>query len=514
MTQLTALPRTLLIYGLSLALAVVLGFLLADPGSVFNFFLATVILMALFTPLLMRWHHFMLVASLNAAVILFFLPGQPQLWMLAAGLSLGFSILRRSLEKDQTFLQVPMVTWPLVGLTLVVIATAKLSGGIGFQALGGGVHGGKRYLTLLGAVVAYFALTSSRIPLARVGQYCQVYFLMGISAVCSNLAYIAGPAFYILYNIFPVEIAMSQAMSDYTMGGLLARITGISYAGSALFCAMLLHYGVKGLFDITRPWRIVGFLGVIVMTLLGGYRSFVVLFGMVLTIQFFLERLYRTRIFLVILAVIGLLAVVMLPNVKRLPTALQRSLSVLPFLEVSPMAKWDAQMSTQWRLDMWKILIPQVPKYLIKGKGYAIDPTESYLIQESLKRGLAQSYEGSLVAGDYHNGPLSVIIPFGLFGLLFFVWFCLAGLRVMQLNYRYGPPAIRRVNTFFYSYYLAKIIFFFGLYGALNNDMISLTALVGLSVACNGGVCRPVNEAPGTAITSISLVRGQNLGSA
>jgi hypothetical protein len=32
-----------------------------------------------------------------------------------------------------------------------------------------------------------------------------------------------------------------------------------------------------------------------------------------------------------------------------------------------------------------------------------------------------------MYAGDYHNGPLSILIPFGLFGMIAFLWLLGAG---------------------------------------------------------------------------------------
>jgi hypothetical protein len=99
--------------------------------------------------------------------------------------------------------------------------------------------------------------------------------------------------------------------------------------------------------------------------------------------------------------------------------------------------------------------------------------------------------QGLALAGDYHNGPLSVILPFGIWGVITFVWFLFAAIRVLHANYRYGDSSLRMINTFLLAAFVARVIFFFLLVGALNSDMLVFCGLLGLSVSLNGGVCRP-----------------------
>src|SRR5439155_8412052 len=98
--------------------------------------------------------------------------------------------------------------------------------------------------------------------------------------------------------------------------------------------------------------------------------------------------------------------------------------------------------------------------------------------------------EGSELAGDYHSGPLSVIIPFGLPGMFAFIWFLVAGFKVVRRNYRFGDPAFRRVNMFLLAFFIAKVIFFFGVFGGFYSDLASFTGLLALSVSINGGMAQ------------------------
>jgi hypothetical protein len=179
-----------------------------------------------------------------------------------------------------------------------------------------------------------------------------------------------------------------------------------------------------------------------------------------------------------------------LPNATRLPLSVQRSLSILPFIKVAPAASWNAQVTSEWRLQMWQLLLPQVPKFFWVGKGFAVDPVEMYLMQESVDRGLAQSYEFAITTGNYHNGPLSIVLTFGIWGILAFGWFCWAGIRILYLNWRHGPPELRSCNTLLLSYFLAKLLFFSFFFGAIEGDLVTFTSVLGLSISINGGVCQ------------------------
>src|SRR5262249_19203035 len=148
----------------------------------------------------------------------------------------------------------------------------------------------------------------------------------------------------------------------------------------------------------------------------------------------------------------------LLPQVESMPLMVQRALSFLPAVRMDPVAREGAQGSTEWRVEMWKEALPQVPKYFIKGKGYVIDPSDLFMAEvAAFHGGFGIQAAGALVAGDYHNGPLSLLIPFGIFGLVGFMWLIVASLRLLYFHYRYGDPALHRINTFLLAAFVAKV---------------------------------------------------------
>jgi hypothetical protein len=156
MSNASALFRSLLVYGLCLPLAVLLGYLLASPQDFSTLTVIVIIFSVLAIPLLLRWHHIWLIASWNSSAMLFFMPGKPPVWMGLAAASFLIAILQYTLNRRMKFLSVPSVARPLIFLIAVMLLTARLNGGIGMRVLGGDTYGGKKYLETLGGGYGVF----------------------------------------------------------------------------------------------------------------------------------------------------------------------------------------------------------------------------------------------------------------------------------------------------------------------------------------------------------------------
>lgn len=482
---------------LAALVALAVGVLMTTPTSMAAIGLMGALAFLLSLPLLLRWHRPLLFLSWNAAVQIFVLPGSPRLWMVLAGLSLLVTVLSSTLDRRIRLQHVPVVTWTLLGFLGVVLATAAMRGGIGIKALGAQTYGGKKYVFIIAAVVGYFALSALRVPMEKAFRYMAGFCLGTVTLAMSNVAYVLGPAFYWLYLLFPLEFAMEQASSDF-FGGPFRRLSGIGFAMVGPFCLMLMSYGIRGLLDWRRPWRLVAFASIIAVSLLGGFRSMIALYVLMFAFQFWIEGLWRTRYAIGLIVVLLLTAAALVPFSRQLPVTIQRSLSFLP-LDIDAHARYDAETSTDWRLQMWRLLWGQVPQYLWLGKGFALDPTDLHFVQESLRRGFIQSYEGAMISGEFHSGPLSLLIGFGIPGTVTFIAFLVAGWRVVRHNRQHSPPELRSINTFIHACYLCRICFFFGVYGDVGLDLAYFTGLVGASLALNGDGRDPVPAPAPTA---------------
>jgi hypothetical protein len=133
-----------------------------------------------------------------------------------------------------------------------------------------------------------------------------------------------------------------------------------------------------------------------------------------------------------------------------------------------------------------------VPKYFWLGKGLGISSGDLEMANELVRRGSITSQEVAIIAGDYHSGPLSVIITFGIWGVIGFVWFLAASIRALYFNYRYGDETLKKVNTFLLAFFVARTIHYLFIFGGFYGDIAHFCGLMGLSIALNGGIRKPV----------------------
>src|ERR1041384_1997883 len=409
MDNLLSLRRSALIYGLCLPLAIFLGYSLAQPAAFKTRAFLALLFGVLSVPMFLRWHHPLLVLSWNAALVVPFVPGQPNWWMGLSFVSFSFAVLLRIITKKGEFLSAPSVTFWILVLLVTISVTAYATGGMGARVMGTSAFGGRRYLYVFSAIAGYFALIGTRIRPAHAILLVSGFFLSGVTTAVSDLAYAAGSKFYFLYYLFPSEYAAGLAAGEQSD---FPRFGGTSFAAQSAILALLARYGLRGVLDWTRPWRTAVFALLLGASMFGGFRSVLIVLLFFIAFQFYFERLASLRNVAVLCAGLLLLMAIAVGFGTKLPIAVQRTLSFLP-VQVDERVRRDAGGTTEGRWLMWKTLLPEVPKYLWLGKGFTFSGTDMYLTEEAMRRGFYPSYEVSLVTGSYHNGILTVLILFG-----------------------------------------------------------------------------------------------------
>lgn len=511
MTASLGSARALLVYALILPLALMMGYLLATPGEMGTWATVGIVLMIVSAPLILANHQAFLFLSWNMTASVFFLPGRPQVWFVAAFLSLSFSLVQRTLSKEMRFISVPSLVFPLVFIAFVVLMTAKMTGGFGFRIFGSENVGGRRYFTLLAAVAGFMAMCARPIPSNRANRYFGFFFLGGLVNALSSLVPLLGPEFYFLLYVFPFE-GLGVMQTGFQTE--IIRYFGLCIASLGVIFYLLGRYGVKDILGMRHPVRLLLLFSMIAIASGGGFRGELGLVLLTFAILFCLEGLLFTRYIGVVLSVVLLISAAVIPMAHKLPLSMQRTLSFLP-LNLSPVARFDAQASTEWRLEMWKVLLPRVPENLWLGRGLGISSTDLELTAELAWRGKLSSQELAMLAGDFHNGLLSVLIPFGIWGLIGIVWFWAAALRALYFNFRYGDNAVKRINTFLFAIFIVRMLQFLIVYGSFYDDLALFTGITGLSVALNNGIRKPASAPvsamalpPATVDAPVSLAPG------
>lgn len=490
MSNNVAVIRSLIIYTICLPLAVFLGYIITDPFNKSTDITVAIILFLMVLPLLLRYYHAWLIAVWNMAIIIYFLPGQLPGWAPMAFLAFMVAVGHYILNRERRFLEAPSVAWSLVFLAVVVLVTAKFRGGFGLRVLGDETIGAKRYFYILLAILGYFALTSQAIPPQKRNFYAVLFVGAGVTSAISDIGGTLGGPFHFLFILFPSgnELVYSQNFSGTES---VVRFAGFGGAGMALALTLVARYGIEGVLDLRKLWRPVLFFGAMVLMTLGGFRSMLVLVALTLAAVFWLEGLLRSRLMPIMVLGMILCGGLMLAFSDHLPLTFQRSIAFLP-LKLDPVARMSAEASSKWRLEIWKSLLPRIPQYLLLGKGLAIDANDLGEYYQFGNQQVGGEVGGGLTAaGDYHSGPLTLIIPFGIWGVIAFLWFLVASCKVLWRNYKYGDPDARRINTFLLGYFIAKILLFFFVFGGFYSDIMLFAGIVGFNISLNGGVARP-----------------------
>jgi hypothetical protein len=484
--------RMLITYAICIPLAMLMGYVMTEVGNrpdFSNLFVVGLVVAVLASPILIRWHYPIMVFGLGCPMYLFFLKGNPPLMQVVVILSLGIAIVERAVNSERRFIKCPTMVWPLLFTAAMAFMTAQLTGGIGLKALGGDTGGGKKYVALFIGVATFFALISRKIPKDQRNLYIAFFLLSGSPAFISDLFPVLPAPLNYINLFFPPSGAAASGDAEFSVGATRMSSLASSFGTIAVF--LLAKYGLKGVFSLQHPLRCLLFISTFILNMLGGFRIVLITYIMLITMLFFLEGLHRTRMLLVF-AMIGILGgTLLVPFAHKLPFTFQRALSFLP-LDLDPVAKMDADGSKEWRERMWADVWPKVPQYLLLGKGYTLSAQEmSYMgggAFAGLGTGLDQSQDGLAISMDYHNGPLSTLMPFGIWGMISYLWVTLAAIFVLYRNWRYGDAEIKTVNAFLMALPLQTFIGYFFLFGAYSNDVGTFAKLAGFSVALNWGI--------------------------
>ena len=277
------------------------------------------------------------------------------------------------------------------------------------------------------------------------------------------------------------------------------RYGGIALMASTAMTYLLARYGLKAAVTGGRLWLFLLTIILPFFVMYGGFRGMVINLFLIMALLFFFEGLHHSRLMAPMILGLILAVTLVVPFAGRLPLTIQRSLTFLPLNNLDAQAVSDAEGSSEWRLKIWREVWPQVPQYLLLGKGYNLTADDySRMGQNVFNSDAAAAFDpssvGLAVSMDYHNGPLSVLMPFGIWGALSFLWFTLAGGYVLYRNYRHGDPDLLIINRFLLIWWVVHLLGFLFIFGNYPSDIGYFGGVFGLSVALNNGLARPAAQ--------------------
>jgi len=309
----------------------------------------------------------------------------------------------------------------LIGAMFLYLVTVYIQHPVGLAAFGSERVGGRPYFDAMIAVFAYWVL--SRAPVdARSLRKLPIYLLVGtgFQALGSLTTYVfpgSGAILGQLYTGFiPAELVI--AATDNT-----SRLQGLSTGSNTGMRVLCSYFRPITLLSPLYFWRFCAASLCMIGVLLSGFRSSFITVLMYGVIGSYFRRRVQD---IIILTLAGIVAVSVLGlgngRIFTLPLSVQRALTIFPG-NWDYIAKDDASNSTQWRLDMWRIVLTE-DRYIqnrLLGDGYGFTRSELGIMQSEMLGGPgfvgAARQESFMVSGLFHSGPLSAIRYVGYIGL-------------------------------------------------------------------------------------------------
>jgi hypothetical protein len=353
-------------------------------------------------------------------------PGSPPVWAFGALIAFGIFAMRFALRKPDFVLRLDLMDFAVI-FNLLAIVQAYLRNPTSFLMLGGELAGGKPYAVFAVAIMAYFFLSALRTDLSS-------YRLAIIVMVCVTLAdgllgvaadWIPPIAAFVLPIYSNVNFGVAQAGEAFQVD--FSEMRGgasFGFLGRTIALTLLCFSRPIRCLLPTHPVRLLLFILAASMILLSGFRSLTVYVLVVYVTVALVRRNFMDIGAVVIAAFFGIAILSLAGFSDKLPFGAQRVLSVIPFVPVDTKAKLDADQSSEWRFEMWRIALTS-ERYIqnkMLGDGFAMSAREMRA-QLDAAQGFGDGstdqdrIEGFMLRGSYHGFHVETIRFTGVVGL-------------------------------------------------------------------------------------------------
>jgi hypothetical protein len=283
--------------------------------------------------------------------------------------------------------------------------------------LGQGQVGGRAYVTqFLGLLfpILYMAVPTTPQMLVRVyAAHC----LMSMSFLVSDFTLAAGGSgpLWVLLSFFGLSTD-SLAFEVQSLEGGVRRFQSVAFVSRDLIYLMLVMIPATRALSLSSVTRVLVILGLLGGSALGGHRMSMIIIPSVILLSSLVQRTLSMAKVVVATILLGVALLVTYQTARHLPHAAQRMLSVLPGIEIDPLASVDAENSTSGRASMRRIAFDIAPNFLWVGRGLGFVPDISHLYthNEIDQYGML---EQSLDQGIFYAGIPSLLVNLGLPGL-------------------------------------------------------------------------------------------------
>lgn len=285
-----------------------------------------------------------------------------------------------------------------------VVIVLMIFRGTGLRALGSSTWGGMVYINILAGVIFFFTVNGLKISAKHVRWMVWGSFIMGLGGALLQ------------------RVGFADAVETGTVAAQSRLMFLTPIANAIMPLALVVKFK-------RAPWinflPLLLCLGLIGMT---GFRSRLV--GMIAVIASFYFFKSRNRIAYIFKAAgLGLICwITIVLASPMLPLGLQRAVSFVPGTQIDSRIADDAKGSIEWRVEIWRYCLERSPQYLLLGRGSTFDVWETSAELSQHDIGTYTPWF-AFQTRSYHSGPLSLLIDYGLPGVIAALWLTFISFR-------------------------------------------------------------------------------------
>lgn len=403
-----------------------------------------------------------------SALIVPGLPGRPFVWEVSALLGwTGVAVILAMRQHSPDAGQLVRRNWPLFVGALAYCAVLFFlmnQRGVGLRVFGGDQIGGRIYFQQLACAIFPFLFAvypvSERRLLWLFGLQCALSatFIVADAVFASGNKALLGLLYFLELPNDGINFE-TQAMS--VMG--IRRFQSLYFFALAMLSLLWTWRPFSDYFNRHGLWMWPVSAGLLAMGLLGGHRYLVFILAFIVVIGCWAQRFFtpvRTILLGVAAAVLFGLAAA---NIRDLPLAAQRALSVVPGLEVDRQAEQDGRNTLEGRKTIRQAGLEVSKNYRWIGRGFGKPATIDFRHYHDLTWAFVDW-------GVFYNGTVGLLVNTGLPGtaamFLFLIGGTIIAVRVLLHARRFGAgDAFTRMGVVLGGTWIGNLVSFVFFHG-------------------------------------------------
>ncbi len=361
-------------------------------------------------------------------------PGRPFVWETAAmlgwtGVALTVALRQYSPESGAMVRRHWMLFTGAIGYCVVLIVLMYFRG-VGIRVLGGGQMGGRIYFQQL--LCAIFPLLFVLRPMSeeRMLRLYVIQCVLSLTFLPADLVFAYGgkvlePLLYFLE--LPTD-GINFENQAQRFG--IRRFQSLYFVSLSFACLLFTWRRFEDYLNRNALWMW-PITGVIIgLGFLAGHRSLVLFLAFVIVISAWAQRFFTVVRVLGIVAAVGVLYLGIATNIRDLPLSVQRTLSVVPGLEVDRQAADDGQATLDGRRAVRKAGLEVSKNYRWLGRGFG-KPTDMRTPDQ------VDMTQLLVDVGIFYNGTVGLLVNTGIPGTVTMFCFLGAGTWLAFRNLRH-----------------------------------------------------------------------------